>query len=299
MATSSFSVETESFQLISSLRYDPELATAAAETTENAYPFPRDSPYYLLSYHYDRLLSAAKSFEWERAIETLQRLSSDSKHDQLASFSQALDPFIKDKTRAWRLRILLSINGTIAVEAAPTSPFTSHTLLLPPPSQTPPPSFTTLSQPETNNKLWHLYLDTQPITPSGFTTHKTTARDMYADARYRARLNTSQHLAEVLVYNPQGEVMEGSVTTPYFRRREANNGSGDNHSQVGTVDWITPPLSSGGNAGTTRRYALSREFCVEEIIKTTDIVDGEECWLSNGVRGFMKAVVVLDRASEP
>lgn len=277
--------ETESFQVISSLRYDPDLATAASKTTEGAYPSPRDSPYYLLPYHYDRLLSAAESFEWEHAVEALQKHSPD----QLASFTQVLDSFIPDKTKTWRLRILLSVNGTIAVEAAPTLPFSSHTLLLPPPSQDQPPSFTTLSQPDANNTLWRLYLDTQPITPSRFTTHKTTARDMYTDARVRAGIHTPQDLTEVLVYNPQGEVMEGSITTPYFRRNAASAGGKQE------VKWVTPPLESGGNSGTTRRYALERGFCVEEVVKSTDIVDGEQCWLSNGVRGFFKAVIVLDR----
>lgn len=294
MATSASSTDSETFQIISSLRFDPDLATVAAKTAQDSYPAPRDSPYYLLSYHYDRLLSAAKCFEWKHAIQSLQKLSSDSNQDQLASFTQILDGFIPDKTKTWRLRILLSVNGTITVEAAPTPPFSSYILLLPPHSQTEIPSFTTLSLPKDNDKIWRLYVDTQAITPSGFTTHKTTAREMYREARARAGIHSPQDLSEVLVYNPQGEVMEGSITTPYFQRRKSKAPS-DEERKVGEVDWITPPLSCGGNAGTTRRYALSRGFCAEGIVKTADIVDGEECWLSNGVRGFFRAVIVLNR----
>lgn len=101
--------------------------------------------------------------------------------------------------------------------------------------------------------------------------------------------------------------MEGSITTPYFRRRRRRRRrrSGVSHGlkdKEHTDDddnnndkWVTPPLSSGGNAGVTRRYALEHGFCIEQVVRVEDLVDGEECWLSNGVRGFIPAVVVLKR----
>ncbi len=71
--------------------------------------------------------------------------------------------------------------------------------------------------------------------------------------------------------NHENEVMEGSITTPYFWRRGR---------------WVTPPESAGGNIGTTRRYALEAELCVEETVRKDSVADGEAIWLSNGARGW-------------
>lgn len=78
-------------------------------------------------------------------------------------------------------------------------------------------------------------------------------------------------LNEVLIINYDDEIMEGSITTPYFWRGRR---------------WVTPPASAGGNVGITRRYALDAGLCVEETIMKNSIVDGEAIWLSNGARGW-------------
>lgn len=63
--------------------------------------------------------------------------------------------------------------------------------------------------------------------------------------------------------------------------------------------WVTPPLSSGGNAGTSRRYALTAQMCVEEVVRVEELqrLEGknDRVWLSNGVRGFMPAVLKLNK----
>ncbi len=71
--------------------------------------------------------------------------------------------------------------------------------------------------------------------------------------------------------NRNGEIMEGSITTPYFLRAR---------------EWITPSAQCGGNLGTTRRYALEAGLCKESIIMRESIQAGEKVVLSNGVRGF-------------
>jgi branched-subunit amino acid aminotransferase/4-amino-4-deoxychorismate lyase len=100
-------------------------------------------------------------------------------------------------------------------------------------------------------------------------------------------IKSPQELVEVLIYNPAGEVMEGSITTVYFQRRPSSSPS----SCSSKVMWVTPPLSSGCNAGTTRRYALARGICAEQVVRIEELADGEEVWLSNGLRGFMRAVL--------
>lgn len=252
------------FQIISSLRYDPALPDVVSSYPDG-YPQPLRSPYYLLAYHRDRLITAARFFQWNKALEWLQQ--------DLSSLERFLDGSIPDKQKPWRLRIAVDCNGTGSVDVNPTAAIDPLNLLIP--SMHPP----------TESPIWRVYVDTSATNPSGFTTHKTTAREDYTAARLRVRINSPAETAEVLVVNPAGEIMEGSITTPYFRARGASGQA-----------WFTPLLSSGGNDGTTRRYALAQGFCTEQTIDGAELVDGEECWLSNGVRGFMRGMVVLNRS---
>ncbi|KAK7732165.1 Aminodeoxychorismate lyase [Botryosphaeria dothidea] len=43
---------------------------------------------------------------------------------------------------------------------------------------------------------------------------------------------------------------------------------------------------SGGQRGTTRRWALKKGLCMEEPVSRETVKIGEEVWVSNGVRGF-------------
>jgi 4-amino-4-deoxychorismate lyase len=248
---------TESFEIFSSLRFDPNLPEAASRHAQS-YPNPHKSPYYLFRYHQDRLIAAARDFQWTEALEWLEQ--------DLQSFEHFFDASIPDRSKAWRLRIVVDKYGKVNIEANPTAGIDIISLFI-------PTLHTTPSLP-----VWSVYVDTQSTTPSKFTTHKTTARNEYTSARLSANINSPTETSEVLVVNPDGEIMEGSITTPYFFRSPM---------------WVTPPLSSGGNAGTTRRYALSQGFCIEQNITRDDLVDGESCWLSNGVRGFLRGQVIL------
>lgn len=277
MAVQPSSTQLDSFSIISSIRYDPQIPTAVSDYAAEIYPDPKDSPYYLLRFHRDRLLSAATHFNWSEAIKFLQR--------DLSQFAQILDEAIPDRTKPWRLRIALDSHGDCTVDINPAAPCSPRSLFVPCAGFDLFPSQPT---------LWRLYLDTQPSSPSPFTTHKTTVRDEYTAARQRVGITSFQEPAEVLLFNSAGEIMEGSITTPYFRRR-AQIDRERSGSDTDDLIWTTPPLSSGGNAGTTRRYALEQKFCLKRVIKTNELVEGEECWLSNGVRGFIRAVVVLRR----
>ena len=37
-------------------------------------------------------------------------------------------------------------------------------------------------------------------------------------------------------------------------------------------------------------------LCVEGVVKVDELVDGEECWISNGVRGFQFGKVRLSKS---
>ena len=78
---------------------------------------------------------------------------------------------------------------------------------------------------------------------------------------------------EILLINTdltrQPVIMEGSITTVYFRR-------GDK--------WITP--SAGGLPGVTRRWAQLQGWCELGTVKVETVKIGEVVLLSNGVMGF-------------
>lgn len=140
-------------------------------------------------------------------------------------------------------------------------------------------------------------LDTEPTEKSPFTYIKTAPRTYYDSARSRMESivaamkgegQNGEHVErqsatppnnEILLYNDAGEITEGSVSSVYFFRDGR---------------WVTPPVgrNHGGLPGVGRRWALEHELCVEQVVRRDDIKEGEEVWLSNGVRGFIPATIV-------
>lgn len=116
-----------------------------------------------------------------------------------------------------------------------------------------------------------------------FTTHKTSNRREYEKvlAEFPA-LNDDDLQMEVLLVNDDEEVMEGCISTPYFKRG---------------VDWITPQESCGGNLGTTRRWALEKGLCKFGVVEIGSVQDGELIVLSNGAKGFQSGIVELEESS--
>ncbi|TKA63450.1 hypothetical protein B0A55_10484 [Friedmanniomyces simplex] len=121
---------------------------------------------------------------------------------------------------------------------------------------------------------WTVCLDRRPTETGAGTMYKTWDRSFYDRARASAGILTFMELREVLLYNEDEEIMDASISTPYFFR----NGK-----------WTTPRSDSGGQQGTTRRWALERGLCVEGNVIATDLREGEVIWLSNAVRGYYRA----------
>lgn len=94
-------------------------------------------------------------------------------------------------------------------------------------------------------------------------------------ARERAGIGSGDQ-AEVVLWNGEGEVMEGSMTSVYFWRE----------------GWVTPGLAQGGNNGTTRRWLLERGMVREEVVERGSVIGGEVVLMSNGVRGVWAGRVV-------
>lgn len=282
------SSEEPDYQLFSALRFDPLLLESPTNTALAGTP----SPFYMLSYHRDRMLQAAQHFNWTDAA---SQISGAAGLERLLKTLQATID-VKSSTPL-RVRTLLHYSGEITVEAGEVPKIPLDNLF---PSRIPPPAASAMKvSPLTGGVLtlgendslisgtgepeqktpWTVLVDPKKTDPSPFTTYKTTCRDMYDAARSRAEIENFVEPREVLIISSaDDEIMEGSRTSCFFWR----NGR-----------WVTPPISSGGQAGTTRRWLLEKGFCEEEAVIADSVIDGEECWLSNGVRGLMWGKVKL------
>jgi branched-subunit amino acid aminotransferase/4-amino-4-deoxychorismate lyase len=121
--------------------------------------------------------------------------------------------------------------------------------------------------------VWSAILDDQPTEPNLYTEIKTSHRIAYDRARKSAEIDLKS-TTEVLLYNLNGEIIDGSITTVYFYR--------DNK-------WVTPQCR--GLEGTTRRFALETGLCslADSAVRSDSLRDGETIWLSNAFRGFYAA----------
>lgn len=120
-----------------------------------------------------------------------------------------------------------------------------------------------------------VHLDSSPTPPSLFTSHKTTSRAHYLAARSRAGL--ASYDSEVLLWNPAGDVTEGSITNVAFWRAGR---------------WVTPRLDSGGLGGVMRRWLLEQGAWSEGTVRKDDVRSGERVLLSNALRGVVVGEVV-------
>lgn len=179
---------------------------------------------------------------------------------------------------------MVDTEGRLAVDVHPATAWPLRCMFL-------PTSFNELES-LSGSFPWRLVVDSIATAPSQFTTYKTTARDHYDAARKRVGISSPTDPVEALLFNPLGEVMEGSITCVYFRRQPHHRQHEEEESKA---EWITPPLSSGGMISVSRQYALDHGLCVEQIVLVDELVDGERCLISNGVRGFMPAIVDLGK----
>ncbi len=277
------------FQLFSSLRFDVQLLESSANHVLSGSP----SPFYMLPYHRARILEAAIHFGWSAPAERI------SGPQGLLHILQKLEASVDVKSiTPLRVRIILNSDGNVMVDTNEAPPVPLTNLF---PSRIPPPAPKLEVSPLTGGVMmlgegdtlhagaalgsplqthpWTVLVDREKTKPSPFTTYKTTCRDVYVGARARAGIQSMTEHKEVLIISETGhEIMEGSLTSVYFWRGGR---------------WVTPPVSSGGQAGTTRRWLLENGLCDEEVVSSNSLVDGEECWISNGVRGLIWGKIKL------
>ena len=104
------------------------------------------------------------------------------------------------------------------------------------------------------------------------TRHKVSDRNFYDGERNRIRQLTDAD--EVIFLNSKNEICEGSYTSIFIKK----NGL-----------LITPPLSSGLLPGILRADLLEKKQAIEGILTITDIIEADEVFLGNSLRGLMIA----------
>jgi 4-amino-4-deoxychorismate lyase len=241
------SIMEDDFQIFSSLRYDPVLLEVPARNISHAgWNRAHTSPLYMLDYHRDRMLKAASHWGWDAAIEVL---AGDSGLKRLA---ESIMDHIDDKSVPHKVRVAITKDGELSITSGPVPPTTLANLFpakLPPPDEV-PDSDSGEYVPSTANG-YQVLVDGPQTARSEHTHFKTTKRAHYDGARQRAQISLPDKKEVLIVNAADGNVMEGSVTTPYFWRDGR---------------WVTPAVSreyspnegSGGQNGTSRRWALEQ-----------------------------------------
>lgn len=106
-----------------------------------------------------------------------------------------------------------------------------------------------------------------PIDPANpFLYHKTTNRSVYDEAR-AARPGFS----DVVLYNTRGEVTESTIANLVV--------------EIGGM-LVTPAVSCGLLPGTLRAHLLDQRKIHEGVITVQELIDAQNCYLLNSVRGF-------------
>ena len=255
------------WSIVTSMRSDPGICDRLG-----------GSPLYLLSLHRDRILDAAHDFGWHGAKEILagENGIQNLKDAVESCWVENLDKDLGSRNKSYKIRLLMDPKGEFTVTATEVPHVGMNNLF--------PKDFSALDFPSESTS-WKVFISPVRTAPTIFTKHKTTHREIYDEVRKYVpswALDTKSSvikgtMCEILLVNTGGEIMEGSITTPYFFRGGR---------------WVTPPSTSGGNIGTTRRWALDLGLCVEGVVSAKGIKIGEAILLSNGVRGWGSGVVV-------
>ncbi|SCV69245.1 BQ2448_2265 [Microbotryum intermedium] len=255
--------------ILSTARYDPSLSSLDKNSLTQ--PPSAPSPYGLLAYHHERLVQAATAFAWTSAAQSLEGEQGLTRlrHRLDQAVSQWQKQNVDKADQPLRLRILVSPTSKILIQAFACNPITPISNYFNLALATP----TTLNALSSSSTFAFIpvRLDPARTSPSLLTRNKTTARDHYLASRERAGLGKDYNKPdEVLLFNQDDQVMEGSLSNVAFHRD-------------GT--WVTPHDDAGGLSGVMRRWLLEQERWKQGTILRGQISRGEWVLLSNGLRG--------------
>lgn len=195
------------------------------------------------------------------------------KVDDLDNNSRGKMIYLLKCTKTYKMRVLLKPDSSLEFQAHalgefPMKPdYFTKTVLSP---------ILTFSINETKD-IWDVFIDSEPIETSIFTSLKTTNRKSYSAARSRmeeikAKLGMTGK-SEILVWNQDRVLMEGTIT----------NVAVLNDSEK----FVSPSLRSGCLSGTMRHYLIKKKIIEPGHINVDELYEGQYILLFNGVMGVV------------
>lgn len=237
----------EDFQILSTIRYDPNLTELPPTNINDV----QENNFFLISEHYDRLLFSFSFFNKSKCLD----ISKSSLIDKLKETIQLSNLPLN---KSLKVRLLTSLDGTMNIELYPT------------------PEKNLLEGLQLKGDSFKLFVDSEPIMISPFTSFKTTKRNHYSQARTRCL--TGEGKEEVIVYNSENVVMEGSITNIAIKYPE-------------TGEWITPPLKCGCLCGVMRHFLLEKDLIKESTIYKSDLKEGDTVMIFNAIMGVSMGTI--------
>ena len=129
-----------------------------------------------------------------------------------------------------------------------------------------------------HSKTWRVAISKNPIdSQNPLLVHKTTERS-FIEAEL-ARLKQSTGCDEVLFFNENGELCEGSFTNVFIVKER---------------QMTTPPITCGLLPGTLRRVLIANGDVSEQIITHKDLIEADEVYIGNSVRGLMRVELIAN-----
>ncbi|KAI5951727.1 ABZ2 [Candida jiufengensis] len=257
----------QDFEILSTIRYDPNLS----ETPPIEYEDISKQNFFLLNEHIDRLNFTLQFFH------NLYQIKLDFEITEEFFLQQLITSLKKSEKLMfipYKIRVLVKLDGSTKIEIHETKNTTNLLFgLFPQVSE-----FDLYFDQITTEDDWDIYMNKNSTLISPFTSFKTTKRDVYNEAR-SILPNKNPGKEEVLLFNSQNQVMEGSFTNIAIKRYYDGK-------------WITPLLSCGCLCGVTRHFLLRKNYIEEDIITIDQISLGTEILLFNGIIGVVKGKVV-------
>ncbi|KAK4552560.1 Aminodeoxychorismate lyase [Recurvomyces mirabilis] len=242
--------------VFTTVRYDLALLKSAENTEASCH---RPCPFYMLEHHWTRLQVAKWNTSMARSSpsELLQGL--------LHGVSQWHAKNPGKEMHSLRCKHRVYPDGHTTSEIAPTPSLLMDELF--------PRSLINITG-GPGEVDWVVYIDPDSCEVSASTMYKTWDRFYYDRARNSTGILHLYDKKEVLLHNTDGEILDASISTPYFFRDGR---------------WVTPAAVCGGQQGTTRRWSLEQRLCEEAVVEKDSMRNGEIVWLSNAVRGYYRA----------
>ncbi|KAI5964698.1 ABZ2 [Candida pseudojiufengensis] len=257
----------DDFEILSTIRYDPNLT----ESPPIEYEDITNLNFFLLKEHVDRLNFTLQFFNHLLGKKMTFEITEDFFLSQLVL---SLKKSEKLMFIPYKIRVLVKLDGSVKIEIYET-PNTTNLLfgLFPQVSE-----FDLYFDQLDSENDWDIYKNKELSLISPFTSFKTTKRDVYNQARLILPGNKPGK-EEVLLFNSQSQLMEGSITNVAIKRSYDGK-------------WVTPLLSSGCLCGVTRHFLLRKNYIEEDTITLDQINLGTELLLFNGIIGVVKGKVV-------